>query len=138
MAWWSAASGSRTERGQQDRRAPARSSFQVHSDPRALRQTLETIKTQLRECDPDIERRVELLVGVLVDEWLRHETPAEEPLELEIEILARAIRVEATVPDWSEDPEFWRRVGETSTLGIANRWGVDRRGTCGAWFEIDQ
>jgi hypothetical protein len=120
-----------------DRRAPIRASLSVDTDPKQLRGSLEAIRRDLATEDPAVSRKVVLLVGVLTDEWLRHSVPAEEPLQLEIETKEDAIRVEATIPDWDGEPEFWTRVGETLSIGIVDRWGIDQRRRSGAWFEIE-
>ena len=120
-----------------DRRAPIRASLNVETDPKQLRGSLETIRRDLATVDPDVSRKVVLLVGVLTDEWLRHSVPAGEPLQLEIDTKEAAIRVGATIPDWDGEHEFWTRVGETLSIGIVDRWGIDQRRRSGAWFEID-
>jgi hypothetical protein len=120
-----------------DRRAPINASFSVETDPKQLRGTLETIKRDLATQDPGVSRKVVLLVGVVTDEWLRHSVPASEPMRLEIDTKEDAIWVGATIPDWEGESEFWTRVGETVSIGIVDRWGIDQRRRSGAWFEID-
>ena len=120
-----------------DRRSPIRASLSVETDPKQLRGTLETIKRDLVTQDPGVSRKVILLVGVVTDEWLRHSVPAGEPMRLEIYTKEDAIRVGATIPDWEGESEFWTRVGETVSIGIVDRWGIDQRRRSGAWFEID-
>lgn len=120
-----------------DRRAPIHASISVETDPKQLRKTLETIERDLVAADPDASRKVVLLVGVVVDEWLRHSVPAGEPMRLEIETKDDAIRVGAVIPDWDGEPEFWKQVGETASIGLVDRWGIDQRMGSGAWFEMD-
>jgi anti-sigma regulatory factor (Ser/Thr protein kinase) len=84
-----------------------------------------------------------LLVSELVTNSVRHVSGSEEPVELDVRIGNRAIRVEVRDGGLGFKPGRPEPRGAEGGFGLylvermASRWGVDTRDGTRVWFELD-
>jgi anti-sigma regulatory factor (Ser/Thr protein kinase) len=84
-----------------------------------------------------------LLVSELVTNSIRHVSGSDRPIELAVQIGARAIRVEVRDGGSGFEPGKPEPRGADGGFGLflvermASRWGVDTRDGTRVWFELD-
>lgn len=117
-----------------NRRRPSVASFSFESDPRNLRNLLAEVDSCLGHSDPGLRRSVRLLVGEIVAR-LMAACPG-ITVRLAMEIMADSVRLD--IAERSDHPcEFWNALDHVVFSDLTSRWGRDRRGGGGAWFEVE-
>jgi hypothetical protein len=121
--------------GVPDRRRPTVARFLFQPDPRHLRRLLAEVDVGLGSSDPLLSRNVRLLVGEIVARMVT--ASPRTAVELELEIKADSVRVDISQRG-DEDCDFWDRLDDALFSDLTSAWGRDRRGSGGAWFEIEK
>jgi hypothetical protein len=118
-----------------DRRRPAVARFSFQPDPRRLRRLLAEVDVGLGSSDPLLRRNVGLLVGEIVARMLT--ASPRTAVQLVLEIKADSVRVDICQPG-DEQSDFWDQLYDAVFSDLTSAWGRDRRGSGGAWFEIEK
>jgi hypothetical protein len=103
-------------------------------DPRALRGNLARIDGLIRETHPAIRRRVGLMFGQLVAQWVAR-FPG-EPMAVDVELIADAVRLSTGGVSRRLDEADWANLVTDSIADLVDGWGFDRRHAGDAWFEF--
>lgn len=103
------------------------------ADARRLRSLLAEVESSLEHPDPEVKRRVRLLVTAIVARLI--ETGVSEDTEIAMEVKPDSVRIDV----WQNGGvpgEFFEHLDQSVFLDLASAWGRDRRRLLGAWFEI--
>jgi hypothetical protein len=119
-----------------DRRAPVVARHEIALEPREFRERLAGFENALEGLDLDVRRQVRLLVGHLMAQWLALEGPF-RTMVLTVEVLPTSVRVDLAAKPEITRHSFWDSLVTPHVEDLVMAWGIDRRRSSGAWFEIE-
>ena len=129
-----------------ERREPTMAEFEFGASPRTLREALAAVDAVLAGCDPEIKRRVRLLLGEIIGRSCNPGRDRSGTIRITLAILPSSVRVDLAgmallVPEERGDPERDPASSFPAWVltDLADQWGRDRRtGQPAMWFLVAQ